>query len=1207
MLPLDLIRAITARNALLVSGFLAIHCCVNTALAAPADSPLFLSSSVKHNIMLALDDSGSMDDETLLPTNDGALWWNTSDKSFVGNPTNGQVNAGITSGHKEFDYLFPNGKSSSTRAYGDANSSYAIPPLPQYGYLRSADYNKAYYDPSVTYAPWLSYGSVNYGNVSATAAPSNPSVSAGATFDVTVTHEDNGTDKTFRFYDGMKIPSGTKYYDGSSWKTASSEISITSQKDYGVAYYPATYYTKKTTGSYKIGATTYQCSATPNPAHYTSFHNSPGSLVSTDTQALGPDGSCLVKTQIAKTDTVAIQNFANWFSYYRKRHLAMRGSVVSALSGISGVNVGMFAINKRVDVTMLDIDTATNRNDLYKKVYEMTFFDGTPNREAVKFAGEQYMRTNTGKPITQVCQKCFTILFTDGYANKTAISGLSITDSGKGAPYQDNFSGTLADIAINYYSTNLRSDLTAGKVVLPNGCKTTPHAAWLDCNPNLHMNFYGVGLGLTGTVFGKSPYLKVEDAYSVTPTWPDPNVAKDATQVDDFYHAAVNGRGELLSASSPAGIAKAMGDVLNDIVEKQGSAAAVSFSAGSLGTDTNVFQARFNSTGWSGDLVSYPLSDTTGEVQYTPNWSAQEKLDQRTSANRVILTNNGGGKAFQWLNLSPTQKADLNTGPAISDGNGEARLNYLRGVRSNESPSGLKLRKRSHLLGDVIDSGPVYVGKPKLNWPDLAPFPTGSNAYSTFVTAKTARTPVVYVGANDGMLHGFNANSGEEVLAYVPGQVYSASNGRGLHYLTDPLYTHRYYVDLSPTVSDAFFAHGTSPAAWRTVLIGGLRGGGKGYFALDVTDPTNFGEDGSKPANTVLWEFNHAELGYSFSRPSISLMNNGRWAAIFGNGYDSGAGSAQLFIVYLDGGGTDYLRLDTKVGSGGSNGIASPAVIDTDGNGTADRVYAGDQLGNMWAFDLSDANAANWAIAYKQGSTPKPLFTTAANQPITSQPVVAKNPWVADSASNKPNVLVMFGTGQYMNNSDLSVTAGQSFYGVWDNGTKELTPTNLVEQTAVSGLAAGNRVFTNNSIPYDGNGPAQRFGWYVKLADSGERAVGTPFLRGKVVYFNTTVPSTDACGFGGYSWLMRLDFSDGSSPESPVFDRNRDGNVNAQDLLDGKSVAGQKGDGALLGDSGVIGNSQLTVDSGSNDIRRDQLESLPGNNTGRMSWQEVLQ
>ena len=244
------------------------------------------------------------------------------------------------------------------------------------------------------------------------------------------------------------------------------------------------------------------------------------------------------------------------------------------------------------------------------------------------------------------------------------------------------------------------------------------------------------------------------------------------------------------------------------------------------------------------------------------------------------------GIPFRWDDLAANHVADLRKNPAGGDDSlavAEQRLDYIRGDDANAGENG-DFRERFSLLGDIVNSGPVFVGAPALNWPDTAPFPTETGTrYSDYKNGPAAsRAGVVYVGANDGMLHGFAESDGEEALAYIPNLLFSTAAGEGLHYLTDPGYKHKYYNDLTPTVSDIYVSFGGS-VQWGTVLISGLRGGGRGIYALDVTDPDAFKE--SNAADLVLWEFTNADdpdLGFTYSQPQIALANNGQWVAIFG-------------------------------------------------------------------------------------------------------------------------------------------------------------------------------------------------------------------------------------------------------------------------------------------------------------------------------------
>ena len=527
-------------------------------------------------------------------------------------------------------------------------------------------------------------------------------------------------------------------------------------------------------------------------------------------------------------------------------------------------------------------------------------------------------------------------------------------------------------------------------------------------------------------------------------------------------------------------------------------------------------------------------------------------------------------------------------------------------------------RARDGRLGDIVHSAPVYVGAPHGGWPDTSPFPsTAGERYSDFKASQLNRTGTVYVGANDGMLHGFNESDGAEVMAYIPGMLFSTSVTEGLHYLSDPGYNHRYYVDAPAVVTDAYVkttVGGT--VGWKTILIGGLRAGGRGLYALDVTSP-NFSESGSAPQDTVMWEFTHPDLGFTFSQPSIVLMNNGKWAAIFGNGYnDTGSGEAKLFIVFLEDGldGTwsagDYLVLSTQSGSTTNrNGLATPAVVDSDGNGTADLVYAGDLQGDLWEFDISKSNASLWDVK-KSGSTPVPLFDGSPNQPITTVPMVVKNPDVSTSASNFPNQLVLFGTGSYLTTPDISSTNTQTFYGVWNNGSGGVTVSDLVTQTLSTVPSNSDlRLLTNNNVDY-ANGDR---GWRIDFSSiPGERLVTDPIVRDNLVLFNTTIPDPSPCTGGGSGFLMVLDWHNGGTPSTSTFDVNGDGTVDELDLVSNGAntavAAGKRFTGGLPSSPAILGNSRYTSGTGITtgaDIDPDKIVGRKGDRTGRLSWEEL--
>ncbi len=446
---------------------------------------------------------------------------------------------------------------------------------------------------------------------------------------------------------------------------------------------------------------------------------------------------------------------------------------------------------------------------------------------------------------------------------------------------------------------------------------------------------YAIGLGISGTLStdGLPPQASYESAdpkctadealEGEWPDWGDPVADNEDARKNELIHAAYNGRGEFISASRAETLVSALKSVLESAIAQSGSASSVAFSSGQSETDGALYFAQFNPNHWSGDLKFYSLKKSGGLLS-KPFWSAATKLDQKdiTNDQRVIITydrhDTKDGIPFTWEVIEGLGAAGLLYKDLAYSGKDEAeeRLNYLRGERGKEKgEKDGKYRKRESRLGDIVHSGPVYVGKPELGWPDTEPFPIETDLkYSDFRKkhakdqSDNAREAMVYVGANDGMLHGFDADTGQEKLAYIPGALYSETETAGLHYLTDQKYNHRYYVDMTPSVADAYIKtenESNVARSWATLLVGSLGGGGRGIFSLDVTDQGDFSED--KAEDIVLWEFtseDDPDLGYTYSKPSIVLTNaksgsNNRWAVIFGNGY-KGSDTAQLFILFIE-------------------------------------------------------------------------------------------------------------------------------------------------------------------------------------------------------------------------------------------------------------------------------------------------------------------
>ena len=710
-------------------------------------------------------------------------------------------------------------------------------------------------------------------------------------------------------------------------------------------------------------------------------------------------------------------------------------------------------------------------------------------------------------------------------------------------------------------------------------------------------------------------------------------VGTDPTALNGI--ATAGGTFAAYMADDPATLQTAFDAIFSDILAKAGASSSAATNSTSLSANSYVYQARFNSGDWSGQLLAKEIS-TAGIINVVPTWDAAVQLAAKTATSRAILTygrDTSDGIPFRWSNiagLTDTMAMDaLNADYlGVADSNGSFRVDFLRG--GTGSGTSIAFRSdRNGKLGDVIHSTPYYVGVPSAGYNDA-----DMAGYLDFTTAQASRTPIIYSGANDGMMHGFNASTGEEVLAYIPRGVFSnLSRLTALGYgSTVP---HQYYVDGSPAVADAYVN-----SNWKTVLAGGLNAGGQGVYALDITNPGSFSE--ANAANIVLWEFtdeDDADLGYTYFEPAknlltnqsaqIAKMANGKWAVIIGNGYNnsdadgyaSATGHAYLYILYIEQGTdgvwtptTDYIKIDTGKGSTATpNGLATPTPIDKDGDGDIDTIYAGDLEGNLWKFDVSSSNPGSWGLAL---TASKPLFTAKDSsnnrQPITSAPLVTTHPF--------GGFLVSFGTGKYIELADSASTATQSVYGIWDEDAHINSRSSLQEQTVTLVVISpppppGSiqyRYNSDNTVNY----PTKK-GWFVDLPETGERIDVNPVIRdGRFVYVSRT-PTTVACESGGKSWVMEFDYLTGGRLDLSPFDVNNDGVINDDDyvtvIIDDESVdipvTGRRVPlGGMIATPTVLKDTldrELKIMASSNGSISSVKESVNASYSGRLSWEEM--
>jgi type IV pilus assembly protein PilY1 len=1014
--------------------------------------------------------------------------------------------------------------------------------------------------------------------------------------------------------------------------------------------------------------------------------------------------NCHVVSDLPATSTTEIntqQNYANWYTYYRKREYVAKKALSDIITegsvrmGLATLHNNRRDTNLPVGTLIEDIDdispfdssdpvavakhnsAAANKAQLLRNLYNIRSNSGTPLRSTLNQAGQYFEvgsspgsglfgftpnhsgTVSSNSPILSAadggtCQQNFSVLFSDGFWNSD--SGFSIgnwdggTNTGEipgldGSSFADTYSNYLADVAMRYYERDIAGGLVDEVNV------QDPHQSGVNIN-HQHMVTYTVAFGVNGT-------LDVNPDESGFTAWPSVSQNTNTT-IDDMRHAAWNGRGEFLNANDPQELIDSLGAAIQDIQERTGSSSAASFSSGSVSNQTLVFQAEYNTTGWWGDLLAYQFVDGIIDAD-NPVWSASERMNSflnSSGANaRNIITYNGSqGIPFEFpasyetlladgldtaaTSLSDARINDLLTNapyPSPSDAAevaanqafGERVVSFLKGDNTSDDLRDRGDYSSGNFLGAFIHSSPIFVGEPSERYPDL--IEGAGNRYSVFANANTDRTPLVFVGGNDGILHAFNAtneaNGGREVFAYIPSANLLEND---LHLLSESDYSHHAYVDGTPTVRDVFVN-----GSWRSYLVGSLRSGGKGVFVLDVTNPSALASASDSASNAdsiVVGEFTHPDLGFTYSRPQITKMNDGSWVAIFGNGYNnSGDGTAKLFILFLDNlddvdTSNDYMVIETKTGSivnsdcldlgSDCNGLSAPTLIDLNSDARVDRIYAGDVHGNLWAFDVSGTSQSSWGVVHGNSTTPLPLFracrtagstcAAADRQPITARPIVSINPLARDE-STEPNLLVYFGTGQFVAEGDNATTDFQNFYGVWDAGPNygNLNFSDLTEQTFTSSLQTFTNVNTNetvtrtvrtlsnNSVSYN---VSSNYGWRINLhegVETGERVISSALLIGDIIFFLTVLPTTNICDGGGTSFLMAANAVDGSHPNISVFDLDGDGNP--------ENAAGFSSSDFANNIKSIIGDKRELVVSG-DELDQQDINTKKARSAGRKAW-----
>lgn len=1296
-----------------------------------SQKPLILTESVAPNLLLTLDDSGSMrwafapdDIDTLHNTRRvksaafNPMYYNPEVTYRIPTRYDANGNESATPFTTSFTNAFNNGFNSGRGSYNLSNDyrvtwSYdprsTLATNTAYGYSNTSNRFAANPTADFYFQDVFTSGIANNGTVSRTTSGVSYTVKRSSSGSTGCTATVTSAPTTLS---GVPATCSRTTSNGGTFTVTINATQIGSGTQLGR---PAYYYVRDTT---LAGCTA--TDLTDEDCYKLVFVSATSGLNRAEDAAAGTDERA---------------NFAIWYSFYRNRALATQAAAQIAFATLPSEvrltwqNLSACTSFDGSDTTdckdnRLREYTTAHRGRLMSWLQDPPFDSSTYLRAAMRRAGEFYktdtpwhkypndssQTNNAGN--TYACRPSYHILMTDGMWNQadfTTPSGTYRDDTsaftlpdnknytGNRAPYADSTQQTVADLAFNYWANDLRPTLEnklQPYYPFKNPDATTSYwdarndpASWQ------HMVNFTMGLGLTSSLnqpglewdatkgtFGGTGYNNLVNgsAWPVTSQYKPATTEPNPNNVYDLWHAAINSRGEFFSVDSPDAMVQAFKDILNRIAERTTSAAspAVSASFVSDGTEdelvSNVYATQFSSTDWSGEITKTQIRGSLAV-----KWKAQTANQGLVAATRKVmmkdLTNATSKlKDFTWANLGSMQNL-LSVNPeslvGALDSLGAQRVSYIRGDRSLEGTTSPAFRTRSTVLGDIVNSSPAIVGTP----PYLAyrvekiENPSGTlSGYQSYIDFKTAnkrplRKEMLYVGGNDGMLHGFNAETGVEEFAFIPTEVI-----KNLYRLTGQNYTgaeHRYFVDGTPIVRDVYFGN-ASDEGWHTVLIGTLRGGGKSLFALDITDPDDI---------KLLWEFDSTtdtDLGYTFAQPEIVRLHSGQWAVLMGNGYNSTADKAALMIIDIKTGNLlKKLTVPPVVDSGVTkpNGLSSVRGADNDGDGLVDYAYAGDLQGNLWRFDLvptvlptspASTNTAlsgnpfsrdtltnvtvnDFKIAY--GGTP--LFTARDSnsnpgnrQAITILPSLVRHP-------SGIGYLVLIGTGKYVESSDANVDTSRAMtvYGVWDRHTKrQTTSATTAKATDRSGMQTQNftqqtkfidgelvatdtdiRLLSQNTVKwfqdYNSANPnansndtshddsVNRWGWSLDLSVNsllnGEMVINNMAASGEILFLSSLTPNQDPCAAGADTWFYGIDANTGGRTSFDVLDVNGDKTVSSGDQHLGASiVSGMRLPAGGGGGFTLAPGNQAFGSGGAGDAVT--VGDGP-NNTGRQSWHVI--